>query len=133
MINGNDCTAGHPLPGGSGVGGGARVPSQALATDARGDVVVRVVREPVELYVVGLVDQQLVKQPHEFGEVGPVVRTLVPAVEHDVVHLATAVLRLVQPVTVPDALHDVRRGHARVRRRAESHDLPHEHAERPCV
>lgn len=68
MINGDDCTvvvatAGHPLPGGNG-GGGARVPSQALATDARGDVVVRVVREPVELYVVGLVDQQLVKQPH---------------------------------------------------------------------
>lgn len=68
MINGDDCTvvvvvatAGHPLPGGSDGGGGTRVPSQALATDARGDVVVRVVREPVELYVVGLVDQQLVK------------------------------------------------------------------------
>jgi len=99
--------------------------SQALATYARGDVVVRVVREPVQLYVVGLVDQQLVQQSHELGEVGPVVRTLVPAVEHDVVHLAPAVLRFVQPVTVTDALHDVRGGHSRVRRRAERHDLPH--------
>lgn len=107
--------------------------SQALAAYARGDIVVRVVRKPVQLYVVGLVDEQLVEQVEQFGKVRPAVRALVPAVEHYVVHLAPAVLRLVQPVTVPDAFHDVRGRHARVRRRAERHDFPHEHAERPDV
>lgn len=107
--------------------------SQALAAYARGDVVVRVVRKPVQLYVVGLVDEQLVQQVYELREVGPIVGTLVPAVEHDVVHLAPAVLRLVQPVPVADALHHVRRRHAWVRGRTERDDFPHEHAERPGV
>lgn len=107
--------------------------SQPFATYARGDVVVRVVRKPVQLYVVGLVDEQFVEQLEQLAKVRAAVRALVPAVEHDVVHLAAAVLRLVQPVPVPDAFHYVRGRHARVRGRAQRDDLPHEHAERPHV
>lgn len=107
--------------------------SQPLTTYARGDVVIRVIREPVQLYVVGLVDEQLVEQFEQFAKVRPAVRALVPAVEHDIVHLAPAVLRLVQPIPVPDAFHDVRGCHPWVRGRAQRDDFPHENAKRPHV
>lgn len=43
-----------------------------------------------------------VQKGDQLAEGGPQLRVLVPAVEHDVVHLPPAVLRLLQPETVAD-------------------------------
>ena len=57
----------------------------------------------------------------------------VPAVEHHVVDLPVAVLRLLQPLALPHLLHHLTARHARVRSGAKGHNLPHQHSERPDV
>ena len=52
----------------------------------------------------------------------------IPAVEHHVVNFSVAVLGLIQPLTLPDLLHDLTARHAGVGSGAQGHDLPHQHA-----
>ena len=65
----------------------------------------------------------------EGSEAGSLLGVLVPAVEHHVEDLSVAVLRLLQTVALPHPLHHLAARHARVRGRAQGHDLPHQHTE----
>ena len=79
----------------------------------------------VQVDVVRFLTEQRLEILHERAETGSVLRVLVPAVVHDVVDLALAVLRLLQAVAVSDLLHDLACAHARVRRRALNEESGH--------
>ena len=57
-------------------------------------------REHVEVDVVGLLDEQRLDVLDERAEAGAFVRALVPAIVHDVVDLALAMFRLLETVAV---------------------------------
>lgn len=63
------------------------------------DVIIRVIREPLQLDVVCLGAEKALQHRHYFFEIGPVCRFRFPAVVHYVVQLAATVLRLFQPVS----------------------------------